>query len=76
MSSNDNGLVQWSDDEFASNAIIESFVPADSDFDLQALLEHWDGNGSKASASIVPFIEQRQFIVLGISRPLFNIRKS
>lgn len=67
MSDSDQNIVQWSDGDFLDNAIVEAFVPAEPEFDFQDLLEHWHGDESKGSSSIVPFIEQRQFTFLGIS---------
>jgi len=66
MSNPDQPREQWSSDEFLDHSIIEAFVPLTSEFDLQELLEAWDGEVPKASSSIVPFVEQRQFILLGM----------
>jgi hypothetical protein len=55
--------------EFAEDTILEAFVPSASQVNLQELLEAWDGEIPEESSSIVPFIEQRQFLLLGTSAP-------
>lgn len=67
MSGTDQSIAQWSENDFLENAIVEAFIPADSELTLQELIENWEGDGAKASNSIVPFIEQRQFVFLGES---------
>jgi hypothetical protein len=74
MSGTDQNLVQWSESDFLEHAVIEAFAPSDSDLNLQELIENWDGNGATASTSIVPFVEQRQFILLGSSPSCCNYR--
>jgi len=69
MSGTDQSPVQWSESDFLEHAVIEAFAPSDSDLNLQELIENWDGNGASASTSIVPFIEQRQFLLLGSFPP-------
>jgi len=69
MSSSDQAREQWSSDEFLEHAIIETFVPSASEVDLQELIEAWDGEVPKGGSSIVPFVEQRQFILLGKTVP-------
>jgi hypothetical protein len=51
--------------EFVNDTILEAFVPSASQVNLQELLEAWDGDILEDSNSIVPFIEQRQFLLLG-----------
>jgi hypothetical protein len=53
--------------EFVDETILEAFVPSASDLDIQNLLESWDGEVPEDSNSIVPFIEQRPFLLLGTS---------
>ncbi len=69
MSNSDQLPEQWSSDEFLEHAIVEAFVPSASEADLQELLEAWDGEVPTGSSSIVPFVEQRQFILLGKELP-------
>jgi hypothetical protein len=52
--------------EFVDAAVLEAFVPAISNANLQELFESWDGEYVEEGSSIVPFIEQRQFLLLGI----------
>ena len=53
--------------EFVGSAILETIIPSASDVDLQDQFEAWDGEIPEDSTSIVPFIEQRQFLLLGKS---------
>jgi hypothetical protein len=50
---------------FASSSIIETFVPTCPEIDLSDQFERWDGSFHAESTSIVPFIEQRPFLLLG-----------
>lgn len=51
--------------EFVDDTILEAFVPAASTVNVQELLEAWDGEILEDKNTIVPFIEQRQFLLLG-----------
>jgi hypothetical protein len=51
--------------ELVEDSILEAFIPSTSQLDIQNLLENWDGEVPEDSNSIVPFIEQRNFLVLG-----------
>ena len=55
--------------DFVGATVVEAFVPTTSDFDLQELLEEWSGEGLEESKSVVPFVEQRQFLMLGSKPP-------
>lgn len=54
-----------SSSEFISDAIIEACVPAASQINVQELLEAWDGEVLEDKNTVVPFITQRQFLLLG-----------
>jgi hypothetical protein len=54
--------------DLVESAILETVVPTDSDVDLQELFLSWDREFTAESSSIVPFIEQRQFLLLGKHR--------
>jgi hypothetical protein len=51
--------------DVAESAILETVVPVDADIDLGELFQSWDREFTAEGASIVPFIEQRQFLLLG-----------
>lgn len=53
--------------EFVDDTILEAFVPAASSVNVQELLGAWDGEVLEDKNTIVPFIEQRQFLLLGRS---------
>jgi hypothetical protein len=60
----------WASDQrhkdLSESAILETVVPTDSDIDLQDLFQSWDREFTAEQSSIVPFIEQRSFLLLGI----------
>jgi hypothetical protein len=58
--------------DFIDDTILESFVPSASQVNLHELLEAWDGDIPEDSTSIVPFIEQRQFLLLGESTTVYS----
>lgn len=64
MAKEENTRVRTSTD-FIEDTILEAFVPSASRLDIQNLLENWDGEVPEDSNSIVPFIEQRTFLLLG-----------
>jgi len=51
--------------EFVGTSVLEVVVPAASDVDLQDQFSAWDGDIPEDSTSIVPFVEQRPFLLLG-----------
>jgi hypothetical protein len=53
--------------DFVDDTILEAFVPAASQVNVQELLEAWDGEVLEDKNTIVPFIEQRPFLLLGTS---------
>jgi hypothetical protein len=52
--------------EFVESAVLEAVIPTSSDLDLDQLFQEWDGELSNEVSSIVPFIDQRQFLLLGM----------
>lgn len=64
MAEGENTRVRTST-EFIEDTILEAFVPSASQLDIQNLLENWDGEVPEDSNSVVPFIEQRSFLLLG-----------
>jgi hypothetical protein len=58
--------------EFIEDTLLEAFVPSASQVNLHELLESWDGDIPEDSNSIVPFIEQRQFLLLGEVLAIYN----
>jgi hypothetical protein len=52
--------------EFVDAAVLEAFVPAISNANPQELFESWVGESVDEGLSIVPSIEQRQFLLLGM----------
>ena len=60
--------------DFVDSAVLEAFVPSNSHVNLQELFESWDGEFVEEGSSIVPFIEQRQFLLLGITNFIISKR--
>jgi hypothetical protein len=58
--------------DFVDSAILEAFVPVISNVNLQELFESWDGEFVEEGSSIVPFIEQRQFLLLGMTTAIIS----
>lgn len=56
-----------SDRNFVDSALVEVVVPSTTNVALQDLFEAWDGDIPEDSTSMVPFIDQRQFLLLGMS---------
>ncbi len=52
--------------EFVDSAVLEAVIPTSSELDLDQLFQEWDGELSNEVSSIVPFIDQRQFLLLGM----------
>jgi hypothetical protein len=61
--------------DFVDETILEAFVPAASQVNVQELLEAWDGEVLEDKNTIVPFIEQRQFLLLG-TLTLFQVPRT
>lgn len=53
--------------EFVESSVLEAVVPAKSEIDIKTAIEFWDGAGHD-DGSILPFLEQRQVLLLGMSR--------
>jgi hypothetical protein len=53
------------DDDFVEASVVEAFVPSASEVNLSELVEAWDGGIPEGSNSVVSFVEQRQFLLLG-----------
>jgi hypothetical protein len=51
--------------DFVESGVVEVVVPSVTNVDLQDLFEAWDGEMLEDSTSMVPFIDQRQFLLLG-----------
>jgi hypothetical protein len=64
MAEEENPRVRTST-EFIEDTVLEAFIPSASQLNIQNLLENWDGEVPEDSNSIVPFIEQRTFLLLG-----------
>lgn len=56
--------------EFVESSVLEAVVPAKSEIDIKTAIESWDGAGHDDDGSILPFLEQRQVLLLGMSRQL------
>ncbi|KAF1946123.1 hypothetical protein EJ02DRAFT_418889 [Clathrospora elynae] len=50
--------------EFVDSSVLEAVVPASSDIDIENELSSWDGAAEDTSASIMPFLSQRNILLL------------
>jgi hypothetical protein len=53
--------------EFVEGAILEAVIPSATSIDLEEQVRSWDGQEDEKNQSIAPFLEQRQFLLLGKS---------
>jgi hypothetical protein len=51
--------------EFVESSVLEALVPARSDVNIQEELSAWDGTIEDESGSILPFLSQRNVLLLG-----------
>ena len=51
--------------EFVESSVLEAVVPASSNIDLEEELQSWDGKSEDESGSILPFLSQRNVLLLG-----------
>ena len=51
--------------EFAESSVLEAVVPSHSNVDFERQLSSWDGTLQDGSGSILPFVAQRQVLLLG-----------
>lgn len=54
-----------SDDEFVEASVIEAFVPNDTNLSIKEEIKAWNGEHKEESSSLLPIVEQRQFLLLG-----------
>lgn len=55
--------------EFAESSVLEAIVPSDLSLDIQQELNSWDGAVAEhESGSILPFLPQREVVLLGKRR--------
>jgi len=52
--------------EFVESSVLEAVVPASLDIDIESKLSSWVGNVKDGSGSILPFLSQRQMLLLGM----------
>ncbi|KAJ4354669.1 uncharacterized protein N0V89_006406 [Didymosphaeria variabile] len=50
--------------EFVESSILEAVVPSDSDFDVEDEITSWDGSNEEENGSVLPFLSQRQVLLL------------
>lgn len=51
--------------DFVESSVLEAIVPTDLDIDIERELNAWTGKAAEDSGSILPFITQRQVLLLG-----------
>lgn len=61
----DQGAPIRTSGEFIEGAILEAVIPAASSIDFEKEFKNWNGVEDEKHPSIVPFVEQRKFLLLG-----------
>ena len=60
--------------EFAEASVLDAIVPAVPGIDIEAAFRDWDGATPDQGSSLLPFIDQRQFLLFGKMPVLLNLR--
>jgi hypothetical protein len=56
--------------------VLEAVVPLSSDVDIKEDLSSWDGTADGESGSILPFLSQRNVLLLGMHPYIMGISMS
>jgi hypothetical protein len=51
--------------DFVQSSILEAVVPFNETIDIGALFQAWNRHGEGNEESLIPFVEQRHFLMLG-----------
>ena len=51
--------------EFVESSVLEAVIPLSSDIDLEEDLSSWDGTADGEDSSVLPFLSQRNVLLLG-----------
>jgi hypothetical protein len=54
--------------EFVESSVLEAVVPLSSDIDIEEDLSSWNGTADGGDGSVLPFLSQRNVLLLGTSR--------
>lgn len=65
MASSPGELQHRGSAEFVESSVLEAVVPASSEIDIETELSAWDGTNEHNSGSILPFLYQRNLVLLG-----------
>ncbi|KAH8727474.1 TRAPP trafficking subunit Trs65-domain-containing protein [Phaeosphaeriaceae sp. PMI808] len=67
------GLTPRKSAEFVESSVLEAIVPASSHVDLKDELQSWDGVNEDETGSILPFIAQRNVLLLDELLPVYVV---
>ncbi|KAL9090662.1 MAG: hypothetical protein Q9165_005150 [Trypethelium subeluteriae] len=62
--------------EFAEASLLDTIVPAIPNVNVQDAFYSWDGSSSGQGASLLPFIEQRQFLLFDEHIPVYLVLRA
>ncbi|KAI9692646.1 MAG: hypothetical protein M1820_009480 [Bogoriella megaspora] len=62
-----------SSDEFVATSLLDTVVPVAPDQPIEDAFDAWDGTSSSLGSSLLPFIEQRQFLLFDEHVPVYVI---
>jgi hypothetical protein len=65
MSASPGELTARTSAEFVESSVLEAIVPADSDINVEQVLQSWNGAIDDENGSILPNIPQRTVLLLG-----------
>ena len=51
--------------DFAETSLLDTIVPFLPDLEIEDAFQAWDGTASDQNSSLLPFIEQRHFLLFG-----------
>jgi hypothetical protein len=69
MSTSPGELKSRSSAEFVESSVLEAIVSAHSDINVEEELRSWDGAIEDETGSILPFLSQRNVLLLGTLTP-------
>ncbi|KAL9079993.1 MAG: hypothetical protein Q9157_001190 [Trypethelium eluteriae] len=62
--------------DFAEASVLDTIVPAIPSVNIQDAFHDWDGTSSAQGASLLPFIEQRQFLLFDEHIPVYLVLRA
>jgi hypothetical protein len=61
--------------EFVQSSILETIVPSNENVNIETAFQAWDRQIDQNDESLLPFIEQRHFLLLGTSLAVHDVNQ-